>query len=71
MKFAPRNQIARNSDVIAAVTGVNSQFTATGCLFAAPAFATKNFPTVSSTFFLSMSKASYSILFVIFEQRIQ
>jgi len=40
MRFAPNNQIAGNSDVIAAVAGVNSHLTAPGCLFATPAYVT-------------------------------
>jgi hypothetical protein len=35
VRFAPRNQIARNSTVIAADTGFNSQFTPADRIFAA------------------------------------
>ncbi len=46
MKIAPRDQVSGNSAAIAAEAGVNSQFTATACLLAAPAFVTENVFTV-------------------------
>ena len=46
MKIAPRDQVPGNSAAITAETGVNSQFTTTDRLLAAPAYVTENLFTV-------------------------
>ncbi|HEY2471043.1 MAG TPA: hypothetical protein VGI45_24825 [Terracidiphilus sp.] len=46
MEFAPRNQIARNRDVIAAVTSLNPQLTSAHRFFAAFPYVAQNFPAV-------------------------